>query len=807
MPVPRTRRTLPPGWLAAIALCVLTSAAFPRQAFSQTPAISPGPTLTAEWTVEQQARERWLHGLQKSRFTPFHATRQWVIVDSIRSDGAARHLYLTLGRNAYGRDSALIVVGPTGQVTRLDAALAHFVRRSVTSPGDSARYEERRRVPDDGGVALPESRLRDLVPSPPPQAPRTGLTWADTIARVASDGPFRQEMHGTRTSRIVGERIVDGRRLWVVRDSGAVTYEEHYPERERTLDTTVLISRRATGTIRGTHLYDPALPLARQRDDTTSWVGQATLSYPDGRTFHTPARFERTRHWTLLDSPAYAARMAELRSASRRGVGGMVLVPDSRLEKQLAAGDVTARDSLLAVWHRTADPDSAAAIFHLLEMWPGSADSRALIEHARAAAGDTAYLYTRLSERVQRQEPLDTADVRALLPFMQDPALAWSVNLSRDWPYENLARALTLRPPAAGESDFPYRSVACTSAACRLLADQWHSASEPRLRDVGLVALLATDPAHWADTVLALDGPRHPLLHGAARLARGVAATWDAASKAPMPPPNSDWHAWLEWMDGRDPRYVAIKRQSSLPPRFRQDTLPRVRFEQSHITAIRFFQARTGRDIVAELRHGYDAATSDTARLVFGTMLEGLGELQPTAPQVVQWFRSGNSAQAALARRMLHAGFAKSARADTTVTVPLLERLLAAIVDSAPLWPNGVADREARRSDPAILHMPRGVFFLDTLGLPPRIRAEWGSRVKLLPRSAWHERDVRAPGVFYTIAPITTWGHFARVDVTASERFARKPDEAPRAYASGATYWLMNVDGQWVIVDESHWVT
>ena len=806
MAIPAKQKLPGPRWLTSITLGVLMSFALPYQAPAQ--ARAAAPAFTGDWAVEQQSAERWLHGRQQSRFVPFHATRQWVVVDSIRGDTAVKRLYLTLGRNGYGRESALIVVGPSGKVTRLDAELAQFVRGSVLSRGDSARYEEmRRRGPDNNGVALPESRLWDLVPVPPPQAPHVGLAWTDTIARVASRGAFRQEMHGARTSRIVGERMVDGRRLWVVSDDATVRYEEQYSERERTLDTTVSVVRRATGTIRGTHLYDSSLLLARQRDDTTSFVGQATLRYPDGRTFSTPARFERTRHWTLLDSAAYTTRLAELRSASARGIGGMAAVPDSRIEKRLAADDVKARDSLLAEWQRTTDPDAAAAIFRLLQTWSRSAESRAVIERARIAAGDTAFLYARLSQRMEPQEPLDTADVRAMLPFMEDPGLAWSVNLSRDWLYENLAQVLTLRPPAAGDADSPYRSSACTPAACRLLADQWHSAKESRLRDVGLVALVATDPAHWADTVLALDGPRHPLLHAAAQLARGVAATWDAASKAPMPAPGSDWHEWLQWMDGRDPRYVAMTRQSSLPPRFRQDTLPRVRFEQSHATAIRFFQARTGRDIIAELRRGYHEASSDSVRLVFGTMLEGLGALQPNDEQLVAWFRSGNPAQMALARRALATAFAKSSRADTALTVPLLERLLAAIVDSAPLWPNVVADPETNRRDPAILHMPRGDFFVDTLGIPPRIRATWRSRVAFLPGTEWNERGVRAPGVFYTVSPITTWGHFARIQVTATERFARKPDEVPRAYASGTTYWLMNVDGQWVMVAQEGWVT
>ena len=106
-----------------------------------------------------------------------------------------------------------------------------------------------------------------------------------------------------------------------------------------------------------------------------------------------------------------------------------------------------------------------------------------------------------------------------------------------------------------------------------------------------------------------------------------------------------------------------------------------------------------------------------------------------------------------------------------------------------------------------MLHRPRGVFFVDTLGIHPRIRIEWESRVTFLPRAAWSERDVRAPGVFYTIAPITTWGQFARVQVTTSERFPREPDEAPRGFASGVTYWLMKVEGQWVAVAAIGWVS
>lgn len=578
--------------LVALALVGAATVLVPHGAASQAPVTLTGPTLLGEWAMEQQTRERWMHGRDRPRFTPFRATRRWVMVDSIRDSATTRRLHLTLERTVRGRDSALIVVGPTGHVARLETGLAPLPHQGAESPGDSARRDDMQRRGIEGGVALLASRLWDVVPVRPPEVPRPGLAWTDTISRDASDGPFRQAMRGTRVSRIAGERVVGGHRLWIIHDSAAVTYEERYPERDRTLDTTVLVVRTVAGTIRGTHLYDPGLRLSRERDDTTSLSGEAVLRYPDGRTYRTPARYERMRRWDLLDAPRYAARITELRAENARRSGGMVMVPGAGLERRLAEGDAKARDSLLAAWQRTTDPSEAAGLFDLLTTWAArDVSSTKRIDSVRVSAGDTAYLYELLARRAYGEEPVDTAAVLAMLPFMDDPSLAWSLGLSRDWLYENLVQSLTTWPRAAAAVKPPHGRVACTIDACGLLAGQWRTAREPRLRDVGLVALMSMDPAHWADTVLALDGPRRPLLHDAAMLARGAGATWPAASKAPIPPPGSDWHAWLEWMDGGN-------------------TLPRVRFEESHATAVRFQQARTGRDVVAEWRRQYEEARS-----------------------------------------------------------------------------------------------------------------------------------------------------------------------------------------------------
>lgn len=803
MGVPSTHRSRRTAWQRAFTLALLASTALPSQAFSQAPGTLAAPKLAGEWAVEQKGRERWIPGQRQPRFTPFVTTHDWILVDSIRDAGTDRRLWLTLNRTAYGRDSALIVLDRAGHVAHLEFGRAPYRGRLSLFGDDSARWADLQRRAPRGNVRLGETRLWDLVPSTPPPEAILGARWTDTIARVAVEAPFHQAMRGTRTSHVIGERTFGGHQLLIVRDSATVTYEEQYPERERTLSG-AQVSRIASGTITGVHLWDPALRLSRQSDDTTLLVGEAVLQYPDGRSFRTPARFERTLHRDLLDPSAYAARIAELNDFRSRTRGGMVRLPDEPLTIRLFRGDTTARDSLLSAWQRTTDPDSAESTFRLLEQWGArNRATRTLIDSVRLAAGDTAYLYRLLENRAYPHHPVDTTDVRAMLPFMADPGLPWRFDLSRDVLYENLVQSLTTWPPASGAG-----GVACTPAACRLLADQWSSGTEPRLRDVGLVARLVTDPARWTDTVLALDGPAHPLLHEAALLARGVGATWLASSHLPMPAAGSDWRAWLEWMDGRDPRAIATEKELAASTHTKADTLPHARFEQSHVTAIRFFQARTGRAIVAELRRGYDGATSDSARLVLGVMLQKLGALQLGEPELFALLRSGDATSFVLARETLPGAFARSAtRTDSAAWMPLLEHVISAIVDTTPLWPRLDKGDSAIAGAVARLVMPRGRIALDTLGIPPRIRAEWGSRVPIMPSIAWTAQDPRESGVFYSIDPISTWGRFARVSLMATARVPRRADERPQAYGSSATYWLMNVDGQWKILFEIHGMT
>jgi hypothetical protein len=751
-------------------------------------------------TMEIETRERWMHGRQQSRFTPFGTERDRMIVDSVRGSGRERRLYLKLGNTGFGPDSATITVDSFSRRVDTRLRFATYSRR-VSYPGDSAEFiADRSRK-----SVISERRLWDLVPAVPRGTPRVGLSWSDTIAHSVSDGPFRRSLRGTRVSRIIRDTVVDGRRLWIVRDSAIVRYEEGYIEKERTLDTTVQITRTASGTVRGVHALDGQLPLFRWRRDTTRLRGEAVLRYPDGRSFRTPAIFEQMRHWRLFDAQSHERYLADGRAAQARASGGMVLVPSNALERRLSEGDVPARDSLLRQWRRTLDPDSATRIMTLLSRWSRGAGLESL-DKIRIAAGDTVHLYQYLARRAySTNPPVDTADVRAMLRFMEGPSLAWSFNLSRDLLHENLAQAMTVWPRAAAESkDDP---VACTLSACQLLAAQMQSTRDPRLRDVALIAHFSMDPRRWADTVLKLDLRAHPVLRPAKLLAVGAGATWIAASKAPMPPANSDARVWLEWMNGVDPQYAAsIAGQPFARP---VGATPEPRFEASHRTAIRMYTARTGRDIVGELQRSYRAATSDSSRLIFGVMLQGLGALQLTEAEIADAFASGERTRIEPARGALIANMRRSGTPMATAkAAPLIDRLIAAVVNATPLWRNAGKDtRQTRSSVVPGLHGGSGRIFFESDNVPQSIREKWAGRVEFISKSEWNRREPREGGAFYSPSPVITWGRFARVELELSERISRTAGSAPVAYAAGALYYLMEVNGEWVIVASEGWIT
>lgn len=743
----------------------------------------PTNTVTSSgFAVEEQSAERWMHARQLPRFTRFAHPQSFLFIDSIQN-GAARRIFITLGRTFNGRDSASVVADSLGRVTQMQLGL-HGPRYSV--------------IDDD--LKMSEPRLWDIVPSTPRGTPHVGLAWTDTVAHEAIDGPYALMLHGTRVSRIVGDTTVDARHLWRVRDSALVTFTQRFRQGDTSSDPAAQLSRDVRGVIRGMHLYDPARRLDLWRVDTTRLAGEAVLRYPDGRVFRTPARYERTGRLDLLDSARYAQRIAALRRGRDRAGDGMVNLPTADWQKRLGKGDPRLVDSLINVWRRTTNPDAAFDLFMTVHLWGGgNPRTLKLFDSVRVAAGDTAYLYeTLMSKAYGRGNVVDAADARAMIAFM-DPAMVWSIGSSHSWLAANLVQGLTTWPRAAALT-----TPACTPEGCAVLGTQWPSGREPVARDVGLVALFSVGPRRWADTVLALNGPAHPLLDRAALLARGVGATWPAASKAPLPSADAGWHDWLEWMNGVDPRFVPADPNLREPT----DIVSRVRFEESHEVAIRIAGIVTGRDIVADLKRDYERETTDSTRFVFAVMLERLGALQLSEAEIADALTSRVPARVALGIEMLDAPFnAKSTTMSDSAAAPLVDRILAAIVGGTPLWRSLELLRQPTAAKLPDVHVAPHDRFVLSDSLPASVQRQWSGRANLISGSAWTSRDLKTAGVLYAVSSIRTWGRFARVSVDLSEHVGRRADEAPEAFAAGQTYYLMLVNGEWLLVTESGWIT
>lgn len=748
---------------------------------------------------ESQIRERWLHGRQRPAFTDFEEWRHRVRIDSVRRDPSRDRttLFLTLERPGGGAHGTVTVDG-RGRVRSTEVELAPVPRKVHGAPGDSARFHRWRLLApgSDDRISLPESRVWGLVPAFHPRRREPGAQWTDTLDRTTERDGFRQSLEGVRVSTIVGDTAIGGRRHWIVRDSARVRYEERRLSEERTLDTLVRVEREAEGTIVGRYVYDPSLRLFRDRHDTTALSGTAVLRYPDGRTFSTPARFQRFRaiHRVAPDEDAKRRRVP----ATAR-YGGMLLLPRNDIEKRLATGDAALRDSLVSEWERSRDPDERARLYGLLTTWgPGSPRFRNRLLQKALAVGDTVRAVTELRDEVpDASRPLKVDALGVLLPFMRDPGRAFAFGLARDPFYENPRQSLLTHPPVVVSDTTGWP---CEPEACRALADEWSSAEEARLRELGLVARLTTDPRRWSDTVLARAEAGSAFLRPAARLIRGVGATWPAASEVPLPGRDADWRAWLRWMNGhsrgdRSPDGPALS----------------VRFRPSHATAIRFYEARTGRDVSGELRRKHRVAASDSARLVFGSMALALDAYDPDPSAVAERFRSESSAARSLAEReMRHLFTDRATVTDSATRTELVDRLLATVIVDAETWPALRPESEGRgRTLDGIagsVANADSVFVLAD-SLPRGVRDRWRRRANLVTADEWRERPDRRPAVLVVPFSVTRAGPFVRLGLDWTVRRTRRDDERPSGFAGSVTIYLVQTRDGWEVASVQRSIT
>lgn len=756
------------------------------------------PPENRGWSYEIEWSQRWLHGREQPRFTPFSSGRRWLMIHSasINPESRASSFHLVVNGFSGLDPQASVRVAPDGAV-EIEVHEEHRPRFALETAEDSIQFLRFRLANRGRGVQLPESYAWELLPVLNAPRLQPGARWTDTLDLAAERDGFQQSLRGQRTRVVVGDTMVDGRRLWIVRDSAAVRYSERWLNLERTLDTVAVVQRAGEGMIRGRALIDPALPVAVARWDTTSISGEAVLRYPDGRVFRTPARMERTRHWTLYEPAGREARIAALRETANAERTGMLLLPTNDLEMRLSQGDTVLRDSLLAAWRGETDPDERARLFRLMDQWDSRDDAFGeRLSELSIQAGDTVHaVFEAIGWSLSPRDPLSEEELDLLLPFLRDPGLPFAFGFDRDLLYESIRTALLRFPPAlaADPGDWP-----CTPAACRQLAAQFEAAEEPRLRDLGLIARLVMEPARWDDEVLTRAREGSAMMEPAVLLVRGVGATWEAASKAPLPPPDADWRGWLEWMNGMDPAYRA---RHPDPPK-----TTAVRFDRSHERALRFYSERTGRDVVSELQRKLEQAPGDTARLVYDAILLGLGARQPDAEAVAERLINGSEAERARATREMLRLVESAVPADSALAVELMDRLLATVIEGAEPWPYLHPPAEQERAwGLRRLTGEHDSIFLRADSLPAALRTRWKDRVVLV--SEGERRGSDRVGIHFQFREVRQVGPFVQLGIDYSEYYQREESPHPAGFAGGITVYLIRTVAGWRVVHSSRWIT
>ena len=227
---------------------------------------------------------------------------------------------------------------------------------------------------------------------------------------------------------------------------------------------------------------------------------------------------------------------------------------------------------------------------------------------------------------------------------------------------------------------------------------------------------------------------------------------------------------------------------------------PITRFEESHRNAIAINSAATGRAVVAEIREAFRAATGDSARLVLGTLATRLDAVPVTSDLLTSWLSDSSPLIAALGRNALDRFVADSARPiDDARATPLIDTLLAILIDQAPRWKTLGVDSAQLRSFPAELRP--GTLRMYTDSLPPTVVARRSSRLKPVPSTERGVPDDQLPATTYSISRPLGAGRLVVL------RFSLTTQRGPQAYAQGTTFYLLGVGGEYRLVAMSSWIT
>jgi hypothetical protein len=231
-------------------------------------------------------------------------------------------------------------------------------------------------------------------------------------------------------------------------------------------------------------------------------------------------------------------------------------------------------------------------------------------------------------------------------------------------------------------------------------------------------------------------------------------------------------------------------------------------FSDFHAHAIRISQLVSGRQLIAELQRNLAAVSDDSARLVYSTILQGLGELPVDANAVAERFRLGTATDFSLARTAVSELFANVSRTtsiaesgvDSATRVLVIDRLLASIFRADGQYVTVEAKRGVAVA-PRLLIPPLNdgtgsVFAVDSM--PAEVVNRWSTRAVFIRSSDWNGLDPNEGRQIITIGNPVRVGPFIRVD--ARWTVFINSGGVRRGGGGGSTLILLEVAGEWVVV-------
>jgi hypothetical protein len=768
--------------------------------------------------LEQRVGDRWLHAAQQHLFTPFRDARNFLVLTPQAGDTAGMMtLAVTLetGSRVNNMSAIRMQVAADGHIINVAAAARplqsslRMTARDSMRQVDAVNYET---LPERAFL-MPEARVWEIVPVVRTPVLRVGARWTDTVALSASAPRHTQSLAGIRSSVVAGDTTVAGRTLWIIADSMDASITEQFVEDELSLLTQVTIERRARGVIRGRHLYDPSLRLFRFRFDTTALTGTVTLRYPDGRSFSTPARFDRRREYTLHSIQEYGARVTQLAQHPEVTTDRAPNSAFSEVVQRLRAGEARATDSVFALWNSSRDPLERLRILSRSSGtgWgrAGGAALSARINEALRQSGDSSLVRASLLAAPRQWTVPVVRDV--LIPSHAEPAGALARGESVDGFYRIVVRVM-VESPAALERDTARWPL--SPSVYEFLAQQGRSAVEPRLRDLGLLSLFVRDPNRWADSVRGRARLGSQIVQEAALMADGV------GSSPPSPPlgvPDSGatWREWYSWMGPLPPGMINRAPYTPLfinRPVVRDRMMP---FGPAHVRAVRMFELRTGRPVVAELRRQLTGADSDSARLVFGTILQGLGEMPVDGAEIAAKFRMGDASDIQLARAALMellrtanatgrgrgpAG-AAIAPVDSATHVAVTTRLIQAILRLGAPLQNLEQKRNLGAGQRVFLAPMNDGSVFTTDSLPAATVARFRDSASFIRAADYNPLDPNEGRQVIRIGRVSRIGPIIEVRFSWSTLYT--VNGVRRGGGGAGVLHLLDIDGEWVVVSQT----